>query len=64
MKTAYNFAVSDWWHTPENHSIVKQDGCIRVQASDNVMVTRVRVTVLDEDGQILEAGEGTKSDGD
>ena len=64
MNTAYNFALSDWMHAPEIHCIEKQDGCILVQATDNILVTRVRVTVLDEDGTVLEMGEAARSEGD
>ena len=62
-KTAYNFAVSDWCHAPEIHGIERKKGCIRVKATDNVLVARVRVTVLDEDGQILEVGEAVRKKG-
>lgn len=62
-KSAYNFALSDWWHKPEIHRIERKKGCIRVQATDNVLVARVRVTVLDEGGKILEAGECVKAKG-
>lgn len=64
MKTAYNFALSDWSHAPEIHGIEKKNGCVRVRATDNVMVTRVQVTLLDEDGQIVEAGEAIQSESD
>lgn len=64
MKTAYNFALSDWWHAPEIHRIEKRDGCILVKATDNVMVAKVRVTVMDEDGKVLGKGEAIRSEGD
>ena len=64
MKTAYNFALSDRLNAPEIHAVEKKDGCIRVQATDNVLVARVHVTVLDEQGGTLEAGEATKSESD
>jgi hypothetical protein len=35
-----------------------------VQARDDVLVTKVQVTVLGESGQILEKGEAIRSDGD
>jgi hypothetical protein len=50
-------ALSDWFHPPVVHQIERKAGKIRVQASDNVMVTKVRVTVLDEKGNVLETGE-------
>jgi hypothetical protein len=60
MKTAYNFALSDWFNAPEIHCIERKKGHIRVQASDNVMVTRVQVTLLDEAGSVLEKGEAVR----
>jgi hypothetical protein len=62
-KSAYNFALSDWWHAPVIHRIKRQKGQIRVEASDNIMVVRVRVTILDEQGKLIERGEGIRSKG-
>lgn len=64
--SAYNFAFSDWFHPPVIHQIqlLRTDGRIRVQASDNVMVTKVEVTLLDEHGAILEQGEALRAEGD
>jgi hypothetical protein len=64
MHTAYNFALSDWWHAPEIHCIEQREGRILVQASDNIMVTKVTVTILDEAGTILEKGEAVRGEGD
>jgi hypothetical protein len=64
MKTAYNFALSDWFNPPVIHRIERREGLILVQASDNVMVTKLCVTVLDEAGQALENGEATRTQGD
>jgi hypothetical protein len=63
MMTAYNFAIADWWHKPEIQRIEQKKGRIRVQATDDVMVARVRVTVLDDVGQVLETGEATRKRG-
>ena len=63
MRNAYNFAVSDWFHPPEIHRIQRRGGHIRVEATDNILVARVRVTILDEDGKVLEKGECTKGKG-
>ena len=63
IKSAYNFALSDWFNPPVIDAIERRDGRIRVQASDNVMVTRVQVTVLDEKGKVLEKGNAVKADG-
>lgn len=64
LKTAYNIALSDWFNPPLIHQIEWSDGQIRVKARDDVLVTKVQVTVLDEGGQILEKGEAIRSDGD
>jgi hypothetical protein len=56
-KTAYNWALSDWFNTPVIHKIERKEGLIRVEASDNVMVTKVLVRILDEGGNVLEQGE-------
>jgi hypothetical protein len=36
---------------------------IRVEATDNIGVVRVRVTIRDDQGQVLERGEATRSRG-
>jgi hypothetical protein len=64
LKTAYNLALSDWFNSPVIHQIEWREGQIRVEARDDVLVTRVQVTVLDEGGEILEKGEAIRSDGD
>ena len=61
-KNAYNWALSDWFNPPVIHQITREDGCIRVQARDNVMVTKVRVTIVNAEGEILEAGEARQVD--
>ena len=57
MNTAYGLALGDWLKPPVIHCIERSVGCIRVQASDNVMVTKVQVTVLDANRDVLEQGE-------
>lgn len=64
MRTAYNFALSDWWHAPVIHRIERRDERILVEATDNVLVAKVQVTILDEQGTPLEKGEATKAEGD
>jgi hypothetical protein len=65
MKTAYNFALSDWFHPPQVHRIERKEGRIRVKATDDVMVAKVRVTVLDgPGGNVLERGEAVRARGD
>jgi hypothetical protein len=63
MRTAYNFALSDWWHAPVIHCIERREGRVLIEATDNVMVAKVQVTILDEEGQALEKGEATKAEG-
>src|SRR5512139_601627 len=41
--SAYNFAFADCIKSPVIQRIERRAGCIRVQATDNVGVTRVRV---------------------
>ena len=43
------------------HRIESKNGHIRVQASDNVLVTRVNVTILDHQGKVLELGEAIEA---
>ena len=62
IKSAYNFALSDWFNPPVIHCVERKDGLIRVEASDNVMVARVVVTILDGDGNVIEKGEALKVD--
>ena len=64
IKSAYNFALSDWFNPPVIHNIERVDGHVRVQASDNVMVTKVLVTVLDGDGKVLEKKEALQVEKD
>jgi hypothetical protein len=54
---AYNVAVRDWRRPPVIRGMDIDDDKIRVSAYDDVMVTRVRISVLDEAGQCLEQGE-------
>jgi hypothetical protein len=63
MRTAYNFALSDWFHPPEIHHVERRGGSILVEATDNVMVAGVQVTVLDEEGRVLEKGDGIRGEG-
>ena len=57
MKTAYNIALSDWFNPPVIHQITRQNGYILIEASDNVLVSKVLVTILDVDEKIVEQGE-------
>jgi hypothetical protein len=62
--SAYNFAFADCMKAPVIHRIERREGCIRVQASDNIGVTRVQVFVLGESGRFLEHGDATRTGGD
>ena len=62
MKKAYNIALSDWFNPPVIHRIERKTGYIRVEASEDVMVAKVRVKILDEKGRILEQGEAVQVD--
>jgi hypothetical protein len=62
IKSAYNFALSDWFNPPVIHRIESKNGHIRVQASDNVLVTRVSVTILDHQGKVLELAEAIEAE--
>jgi len=59
-KNAYNIALSDWFTPPVIHRLERREGRILINASDNVLVTRVRVMVLDEDEKVLEHGEAVQ----
>jgi hypothetical protein len=56
---AYNLALSDWFHAPVVHQVARQAGCIRVNATDNIQVTKVLITILDETGQTQEQGQAS-----
>lgn len=56
-KNAYNIALSDWFHAPVIHAVTRQAGRICVDVTDNVLVERVRITILDERGQTQEQGQ-------
>ena len=62
-KSPYNFALSDCWHPPVIHRIERRKGRIRVEATDNIMVARVRVSILDGEGKLVERGEGIRGKG-
>lgn len=64
MKTAYNFALRDFMHPPVIHRVERAGGVVRVEASDNIGVHAVRVSVLDEQGAVLETGDAVRVDGD
>ena len=61
--SAYNFAFADCMKPPVIHCIERREGCIRVEASDNIGVTRVRVFILDEAGTSLDDGDASLAEG-
>ena len=62
-KSPFNFALSDWWHPPVIHRVERRGGRVRVEATDNILVARVQVTILDEAGKVMERGEAAKRKG-
>jgi hypothetical protein len=62
-KNAYNIALSDWFNPPVIHTMDRQGGRIRVEATDNVLVDKVQVTILDEEGKTLEQGQAVHTGG-
>jgi hypothetical protein len=60
IMSAYNFALSDWFNPPVIHAIERKRRRIRVEASDNVMVTRVQVTIFDGKGKVVEKGNAAQ----
>ncbi len=64
VRTPYNWALADWFHPPVIHSLEREGDVIRVHATDNVQVAKVAVSVLDEEGNVIEKVEGIKREGD
>jgi len=64
MKNAYNVALGDWFNPPVIHRVERRGEGIRIQASDDVMVTSVQVMILDGQGKVVEKGEGIRKKGD
>lgn len=63
MKTAYNIALSDWFHAPVIHAVEVHEGRVRVSASDDGCVAQVRVSLFDGQGKMLEQGEAVQMNG-
>ena len=62
--TAYNHAMYDWFHPPQIGCLAQEPGRILVDATDDVLVTKVCVTLLDGEGCVLEKGEAVREEGD
>ena len=60
----FNFALSDCLKPPEIHRVERQERRILVEASDNIMVAKVVVTIFDEQNKILEMGDAVRQEGD
>lgn len=58
----YNIALSDWFHSPVIHEVVRKDGLVQIRASDNVKVASVEVSVLDESGKVREKKDARQVD--
>jgi hypothetical protein len=63
VKSPYNWALSDWFNSPVIHTIKRMGKLIRVEASDNVMVVKVQVTILAAEGKVLEQGRAVQVEG-
>jgi hypothetical protein len=63
MKNAYNVALGDWFHAPVVQRVERQGKTIRIEATDDTMVTSVQVIILDEKGKVMEKGQGIRGDG-
>jgi hypothetical protein len=59
----YNFAFADCMKPPVIQRIERHEGLIRVEASDNIGVTKVWLVVLDEAGKTLEIGDAIRAEG-
>jgi hypothetical protein len=62
--TPYNIALSDRMNPPVIHRILYRNDRIFVEASDNVIVAKVEIMILDEQGDIVEQGEAVRVHGD
>jgi hypothetical protein len=54
----------DWFHPPQIGCLAQDDGRILVEATDDVLVTSVRVSVLDDGGGVLVTGDAVRKEGD
>jgi hypothetical protein len=60
MITAYNLALKDISHPPVIHRILREDGRVLVNASDEILVAGVWVMIHDEQGKLVEAGDAVQ----
>jgi hypothetical protein len=64
VKNAYNIALGDWFHPPVIRKVERRGKVIRLQATDDVLVASVQISVLDEKGKVVEKGAGVRGKGD
>ncbi len=64
MMNAYNVAMGDWFHPPVIQRLGRYGTAVRIWATDDVQVAGVSVSVLDEEGKVLEQGEAVQGRGD
>jgi hypothetical protein len=64
MINAYNLAIKDISHPPVIHRILGEGGRILVNASDEIMVSSVKVRVYDEQGKLVEVGDANETQKD
>jgi hypothetical protein len=55
-QSAHHIAFTDWLNRPVIHGIERRGGQIDIHASDDVEVTKVHVTITNEQGVTLEQG--------
>jgi hypothetical protein len=58
-RSAHHIAVSDWLHPPVIHGVEHRGEHIDIYASDDVQVTKVYVTITNQEGITLEQGSAT-----
>ncbi len=63
IKSPYNWALSDWFQAPVIHRIERTANGVRVNATDNVKVAKVAVSILGEEGMVIEKGEAVQREG-
>jgi hypothetical protein len=64
MWNAYNIALKDRLKPPVISRIERREGRILVEATDNLMVAKVSVTIFDEEKKIIEMGDAIRQEGD
>ena len=61
-RSAYHLALSDCLTPPVIHEIERRNGRVHVTASDDAMVAKVQVSILDQEGNLLEQGYAAQPD--